>query len=99
MTNLICFLFHVVQPSAVNTILSDLLPPTTYFRFNPYVSEEWTLDEIRSEKLKQMQHDTLMYLRRNDFKVQRCAEKLMQQRHMHQKMYDWVKLRLDMIER
>lgn len=84
---------------AVNTILSDLLPPTTYFRFNPYVSEEWTLDEIRSEKLKQMQHDTLMYLRRNDFKVQRCAEKLMQQRHMHQKMYDWVKLRLDMIER
>lgn len=83
----------------VNTILSDLLPPTTYFRFNPYVSEEWALDEIRPEKLKQMQHDTAMYLRRNDFKVQRCAEKLMQQRHTHQKIYDWAKLKLDMIER
>ncbi|GAB1599087.1 calcium-independent phospholipase A2-gamma-like [Argonauta hians] len=84
---------------AVNTTLTDLLHPNSYFRFNPYLSEPCTLDEIRMQKLEQMQHDTRMYLRKNDYKVQRCAEKLLEPRQLHQKGLDWLNLKKDMINK
>ncbi|XP_014778854.1 calcium-independent phospholipase A2-gamma [Octopus bimaculoides] len=84
---------------AVNTTLTDLLHPSSYFRFNPYLSEPCTLDEIRMQKLEQMQHDTRMYLRKNEYKVQRCAEKLLEQRHLYQKGFDWLQLKKDMLNK
>ncbi len=45
--------------------LHDLLPGNTYYRFNPFMSEYFPLDETREEKIAVMRSDTRMYLRRN----------------------------------
>lgn len=80
---------------AIHAILQDLLPSSTYYRFNPYMSEDFTLDEIRPEKLRQMQLDTDMYLRKNDFKLNSCVKQLMLERQNHQKLIDWIKHKAD----
>ncbi|CBZ53376.1 hypothetical protein NCLIV_031630 [Neospora caninum Liverpool] len=36
---------------AVHDLLADLLPPSVYFRFNPDIGGNWSIDETRSEKL------------------------------------------------
>ena len=80
---------------AVHTILQDLLPSSTYYRFNPYMSEEYRLDEIRAFKLKQMQQDADMYLRKNDMKINSCIERLLLNRKPHQKGIDFIKAKAD----
>lgn len=80
---------------AVHTILQDLLPSSTYYRFNPYMSEEFRLDEIRADKLKQMQQDADMYLRKNDKKLNSCIERLLLNRKPHQKGLDFIKAKAD----
>ena len=40
-----------------------LIPPL--FRFNPFLSEYFPLDEVRADKIATMRADTRMYLRRN----------------------------------
>ena len=74
----------------VHTLLSDLLPSEAYFRFNPYMSEEFLLNEIQEGKLQQMQFDTQLYLRRNASKVNMAGQRLKLQRTTPQKMQDWV---------
>lgn len=58
-------------------ILSDLMPPGQYFRFNPYLTEIISMTEYREEKLKQIEKDALMYFRRNEDKFEELAEKLL----------------------
>lgn len=58
-------------------ILSDLMPPRQYFRFNPYLTEMISMTEYREEKLKQIEKDALMYFRRNEDKFEELAEKLL----------------------
>lgn len=58
-------------------MLIDTMKPSTYFRFNPYLSEEFNLDEARPEKWKMMQHETNMYARRNDFKFKMLSKQLL----------------------
>ncbi|XP_052087063.1 calcium-independent phospholipase A2-gamma-like [Mytilus californianus] len=79
----------------VHTILQDLLPTSTYFRFNPYMSEDIRLDEKRTEKLIQMQQDTEMYLRKNEFKLKCATDQLLKQRQPHQQALDYIKLKAD----
>ncbi|CAG2214762.1 PNPLA8 [Mytilus edulis] len=79
----------------VHTILQDLLPTSTYYRFNPYMSEDIRLDEKRTEKLIQMQQDTEMYLRKNEFKLKCATEQLLKQRQPHQQVLDYIKLKAD----
>ena len=81
---------------AVHTMLQDLLPPSTYFRFNPYMSEELQLDEIRPEKWEVMKQDTQMYSRKNQLKFDMAAQKLNLEKLPHQKAMDWVKDKRDM---
>ena len=57
-------------------MLLDLLPPKAYYRFNPYMSEEFNLDENRPFKWKIMQYETNMYMRRNDYKFKMAAKQL-----------------------
>lgn len=45
-------------------ILSDLMSPGTYFRFNPYLTEMISMTECNAEKLQQIEKDALMYFRR-----------------------------------
>lgn len=75
----------------VHNIMTDLMPPATYFRFNPYLSEELHLDEIREEKLDLMQRDTQMYLRKNEVKLMKAAAILKRSRLPHQHALDWLR--------
>ncbi|XP_078076348.1 calcium-independent phospholipase A2-gamma [Mustelus asterias] len=82
----------------VHTMLDALLPPDTYFRFNPFMSEDVVLDENRKEKLNQLQMDGTRYLERNEPKLRKAAQILSQEKGMLQKVSDWFKLKADMYD-
>uniref|UniRef100_UPI00398E7E69 calcium-independent phospholipase A2-gamma n=1 Tax=Pristiophorus japonicus TaxID=55135 RepID=UPI00398E7E69 len=82
----------------VHTMLDALLPPDTYFRFNPFMSEDIVLDENRKEKLNQLQMDGARYLERNEPKLKKAAEILGQEKGALQKVSDWFKLKADMYD-
>lgn len=77
----------------VHTVLVDLLDPAAYYRFNPYMSEDFGLDEIRPEKVRQMQFDADLYLRKNASKLRRVGARLQLQRRPHRLAQDWLRER------
>ncbi|XP_076468723.1 calcium-independent phospholipase A2-gamma-like [Babylonia areolata] len=79
----------------VHIMMTDLMPPGTYFRFNPYLSEDLQLDEIRQEKLDVMNLDTSMYLRKNEPKMKKAVNILKQKRMFHQHAMDYLKFKAD----
>ncbi|XP_051472182.1 calcium-independent phospholipase A2-gamma isoform X2 [Apus apus] len=82
----------------VHTMLDALLPPNTYFRFNPLMNEDIALDESRKEKLNQLQTDGIRYLERNEEKLKKAAKILTQQKTTLQRLQDWLRLKADMYE-
>ncbi|NWS08592.1 PLPL8 phospholipase, partial [Motacilla alba] len=82
----------------VHTMLDALLPPDTYFRFNPLMNEDIPLDESRKEKLNQLQTDGIRYLERNEEKLKKAAKILTQEKSALQRFQDWMKLKADMYE-
>lgn len=74
-------------------MLNDLLPPDTYYRFNPYLTEMVEMSENRPEKLMQLERDALMYQHRNEDKFQNAAKKLLEPRTPVQKITDWLHLK------
>ncbi|KFP62863.1 Calcium-independent phospholipase A2-gamma [Cariama cristata] len=82
----------------VHTMLDALLPPDTYFRFNPLMNEDIPLDESRKEKLNQLQTDGIRYLERNEEKLRKAAKILTQEKTTLQRLQDWIRLKTDMYE-
>ncbi|XP_007244407.3 calcium-independent phospholipase A2-gamma [Astyanax mexicanus] len=82
----------------VHTMLDALLPPHTYFRFNPYMSEEVALDESRSEKLNLLQVEGMRYLERNEEKLKRAIRTLAQEKSSAQRLVEWVQLKAHMYD-
>ncbi|NXG30449.1 PLPL8 phospholipase, partial [Dromaius novaehollandiae] len=82
----------------VHTMLDALLPPDTYFRFNPLMNEDIPLDENRKEKLNQLQTDGIRYLERNEEKLRKAAKILTQEKTTLQRFSDWIRLKADMYE-
>ncbi|XP_044136272.1 calcium-independent phospholipase A2-gamma isoform X1 [Bufo gargarizans] len=82
----------------VHKTLDALLPPNTYFRFNPVMSEDIPLDENRTEKLSQLLLDGQNYLERNEEKLKKAATVLKQDRTTFQRICDWTKLKVDMYD-
>ncbi|NXP00998.1 PLPL8 phospholipase, partial [Certhia brachydactyla] len=82
----------------VHTMLDALLPPDTYFRFNPLMNEDIPLDESRKEKLNQLQTDGIRYLERNEEKLRKAAKILTQEKSSLQRLQDWIRLKADMYE-
>ncbi|NXJ62869.1 PLPL8 phospholipase, partial [Rostratula benghalensis] len=82
----------------VHTMLDALLPPDTYFRFNPLMNEDIPLDESRNEKLNQLQTDGIRYLERNEEKLRKAAKILTQEKTTLQRLQDWMRLKADMYE-
>ncbi|XP_070559761.1 calcium-independent phospholipase A2-gamma-like [Ptychodera flava] len=74
----------------VHSMLSDCMAPGSYFRFNPYLSEDITLDENRMEKIETLQRDTRKYLRRNSFKISETVNKLNQTKNIYHLCKDWL---------
>lgn len=77
-------------------MLNDLLPDSTYYRFNPYLTEMISMVEINELKLDQMERDAIMYLRRNEDKFQNAAKVLMQDKSIKRQVTDYVKQKVDM---
>ncbi|KAM7378152.1 hypothetical protein PAMA_013173 [Pampus argenteus] len=82
----------------VHTMLDALLPPDTYFRFNPYMSEDIPLNESRVEKLNFLKGEGERYLERNEAKLRKAASVLSQEKSTIQKLAEWAKLKADMYE-
>lgn len=76
---------------AVHTVLCDLMPKGTYFRLNPFLSEDIALDEIRPEKMATLQMDARLYLRKNEHRIMEAVNLLMQHRTPAQRTIDYVK--------
>lgn len=74
-------------------MLDALLPPNTYFRFNPYLSEDVALDESRSEKLNQLLAEGVRYLERNEEKLTLAARILSQEKSSAQRLLEWLRLK------
>ncbi|XP_023144080.2 calcium-independent phospholipase A2-gamma [Amphiprion ocellaris] len=101
-TSLKTKLTHVISSATdteeVHTMLDALLPPDTYFRFNPYMSEDIPLNEHRGERLNFMKGEGERYLERNDAKLKKAANVLGQEKSTIQRLNEWAKLKRDMYE-
>ncbi|XP_051543997.1 calcium-independent phospholipase A2-gamma-like [Myxocyprinus asiaticus] len=82
----------------VHTMLDALLPPNTYFRFNPHMSEDIPLDENRQEKLDFLLVEGCRYLERNENKLKKAASILTQEKSVVQKLAEWAQLKTDMYD-
>uniref|UniRef100_A0A8C5CU11 PNPLA domain-containing protein n=1 Tax=Gadus morhua TaxID=8049 RepID=A0A8C5CU11_GADMO len=95
-TKLVNVISSATDTEEVHTMLDALLPTGTYFRFNPYMSEEIPLDESRQEKLNLLQAEAQRYLGRNEEKMKRAAAILTRDKGSAQRLTEWAGLRADM---
>lgn len=79
-------------------MLDALLPPDTYFRFNPYMSEDIPLNESRVEKLNFLKSEGERYLEHNEAKLRKAAIVLGQEKGIIQRLAEWSKLKADMYD-
>nr|XP_020470055.1 calcium-independent phospholipase A2-gamma-like isoform X2 [Monopterus albus] len=82
----------------VHAMLDALLPPDTYFRFNPYMSEDIPLNENRVEKLNFLKSEGERYLERNEAKLKKAAIVLGQEKSTIQRLAEWAKLKANMYD-
>lgn len=80
----------VADPESTHSMLADLLPANKYFRFCPFMSEEYGLDENRPAKWQLMQYETNMYMRRNEMKFERAAQRLLKAKTPLQRFEDFL---------
>uniref|UniRef100_A0A1A8EYZ4 Patatin-like phospholipase domain containing 8 n=1 Tax=Nothobranchius korthausae TaxID=1143690 RepID=A0A1A8EYZ4_9TELE len=101
-TSLKTKLAHVISSATdteeVHTMLDALLPQDTYFRFNPYMSEDVPLNENRKEKLNLLKSEAERYLERNEAKLRKAASVLGQEKGAIQRLAEWAKLKASMYE-
>ncbi|KAM9751921.1 calcium-independent phospholipase A2-gamma-like [Menidia menidia] len=86
-SNLIC---SATDTEGVHTLLDELMAPDVYFRFNPMLSAEVSLDENRPGALNQLQRDTQSYLERNRLKLARLCLVLGPERSSVGRAKDWM---------
>ena len=77
---------------SVHTMLQEFLPAGSYFRFNPYMSEDILLDENRPEKVDQLIKDSELYLRKNADKMKIAAGRLVQPRQRWKRLADQARM-------
>ncbi|KRY37674.1 Protein dif-1 [Trichinella spiralis] len=68
------------ETEMVHRTISDLVHPSTYVRLNPYMSQRYSLDESDVHRLKQMQYDAKIYLRKNMRKIKTASELLLKKK-------------------
>lgn len=87
---------HAFPPPEVHAMLDAFLPSDAYFRFNPHMSEDISIDENRHEKLNLLQAEGIRYLERNEEKLKKVARILSREKSSVQRMAEWAKIRADM---
>lgn len=75
----------------VHTILSDLLPPSKYFRFNPLLSEPIAMDENRNEKLQLIMKETDLFISSQDKKFTSAVRKLVEHKTRLKSCQQWIR--------
>ncbi|KAH1006410.1 calcium-independent phospholipase A2-gamma [Dendroctonus ponderosae] len=88
----LAILDSATDTEGVHAMLSDLLPEGTYYRFNPYLTEMFSMSEIEPMKFEQLERDAIMYLRRNEDKFHDAAKKLSQSKSLKKKTTDWLNM-------
>ncbi|UMM27889.1 hypothetical protein L5515_010974 [Caenorhabditis briggsae] len=88
-------------PTVFSTSFQDkllrIIDKSVYYRFNPYMTYAYGLDEIDQERLEQMASDAAFYVRRNSSKLESATERLclrpnVQQR-VHRSVKEWMDLK------
>ncbi|GBP56386.1 Calcium-independent phospholipase A2-gamma [Eumeta japonica] len=87
--------FNKILDSATDTegvhlVLNDLLPPGSYYRFNPPIMEACAMDEVNPEKLNNLVRDTESYIRRNQHKFEQASAMLMRKRPLTKRAIDYI---------
>lgn len=77
-------------------MLDAFLPPDTYYRFNPYMSEDVSMDDSRQEKLGLLQAEGARYLERNQHKLSKVARILTREKSSALRVSEWARLKADM---
>ncbi|EGT38601.1 hypothetical protein CAEBREN_15341 [Caenorhabditis brenneri] len=80
----------------VHMNVHDMLPESVYYRFNPYMTYAYGLDEIGQERLEQMASDAAFYVRRNSSKLESAAERLCLQPNLQQRVHRNIKEWMDL---
>ena len=83
----ISYFFSVI--AAVHTVLQDLLPSSTYFRFNPSLSQEIALDNPKPCNLQGLVDDANHFAESNQELIQQAAECLAAKKTVAQKAHQW----------
>ena len=80
----------------MDTVLSDVLPKSVYFRFNPNMSADIPMDEGRIEMLEQIQFDARRHLEKADDSLKKCARVLLHDKTLVDRSMDkfraWYKV-------
>lgn len=75
---------------AVHMILKDVYDPSVYFRFQPDLSEDITIDEAKPEKLALLCEDAEQYISSHKAMLDGAVASLMAEKKATQKLEAWL---------
>lgn len=74
----------------VHMILKNTLDPACYFRFSPYLQENYPLSEVNPVKVKAMLAEADAYMDKNEMFMQKLVTRINLQRLPNQKLMDFT---------
>ncbi|KAJ8876263.1 hypothetical protein PR048_024173 [Dryococelus australis] len=70
--------------------MSDLLPSSVYYRFNPHLAEVISMVETDPAKVRQLEQEAAMYYRRNEETFEEVARALTASPSLSQRAHSWA---------
>lgn len=82
----------------MHTILKDVYSPAVYFRFQPDLTEDISIDESKPEKLNLLCNDAEHYISSNQDMLKQAVASLTAQKDRKLKMLLWLDSKWDKIK-